>query len=114
MAVLTKTSAASRITNVQMWGAGHWETTGTPMSRNSLSASMAVASLQRQAVMSGDPQSTTAPSRLTGMRARPSASRATPPQRAAGSASATGSLAAGGDGADSFGSFSHALRKPWL
>ena len=84
----------------------------SPMSRNSSSACMAASSLQRQAAMSGDPQSTAAPSALTGMRARPSASRATPPQRSAGAASATGSLAGGGSGTDSFGSFSHALRKP--
>ncbi len=80
------------------------------MSKNSSSASMAAASLQRQAAMSGVPQSTAAPSALTGMRARPSASRATPPQRSAGAASAIGSLAGCGIGADSFGSFSHALR----
>ena len=72
---------------------------------------MAAASLQRQAAMSGVPQSTTAPSCLTGMRARPRASSATPPQRSAGWSSATGSLLGAGSGAGSLGSVSHALRE---
>ena len=75
---------------------------------------MAADSLQRQAAMSGEPQSMAVPSALTGMRARPSSSRATPPQCPAGSAPATGSSAVGGDGAGSFGSFSHALRRVYL
>ena len=81
----------------------------SPMSRNSSSASMAAASVQRQAAMSGEPQSTTAPSALTGMRAKPRASSATPPQRSVGWSSATGSLPGGGSGAGSLGSVSHAL-----
>ena len=84
---------------------------GSPTSRNSSSASMAAASLQRQAAMSGAPQSTTVPSALTGMRAKPRASSATPPQRSAGWSAATASLAGGGSGAGSFGSVSHALHE---
>ena len=103
--------AAATHTPVQHSGLGYtlYPDTHAPNCMNSCNDASASASLQRQAFISGAPQSTTVPSLRMGITASCKSSSLQPPQASAGEVSATGSPLGAANGFVGFGSFSEAL-----